>query len=189
MLQDFDFSILTWLQAHRTGFLDTVVPILTRLGDKGVFWILVGVVLLCIPARRRCGISVLAALLASLILGNGLLKHLFGRARPCWLRPIEDMLIAIPKDTSFPSCHALSCFAAAVVIFHYDRRLGVPALVIAGGVALSRLYLYVHFPTDVLAGTVLGIVIGLAVCTLLDRFVFPRFPALTPAREGQDGTI
>lgn len=161
-IQAWDFSVLQWIRnVFGSDGMDWWMPKITLLGDKGLLWIALTLLCLALPARRRCGTAMAGGLLAGLLLGNGLLKHLACRARPCWLREVP-MLIAVPQDYSFPSCHTLSSFCAATVLLYYDRRLGIPAMVAAVLVAFSRLYLYVHFPTDVLAGMLLGIGLGIA---------------------------
>ena len=81
------------------------------------------------------------------------------------------LLVSMPRDFSFPSGHSLSGFIAAVILLRYDRRFGIPALILAILLAFSRLYLFLHFPSDVLAGILLGIGVGLAVSLLGDRFI------------------
>lgn len=103
-----------------------------------------------------------AALVLGLILGNGVLKNLFQRVRPYDLENalVQVPLIAKPGDWSFPSGHTLASFEAATVLMIRDKRFGIPALILACLIAFSRLYLYVHFPSDVLAGAILGIFFG-----------------------------
>lgn len=162
MVQQVDFAILNWIQEHlRCDFLDVLMPKVTLLAENGIVLILLGLVLLCVKRYRVCGAAVLGGLAGGLLIGNGLLKNLIARARPCWLNTDVNLLVAMPLDYSFPSGHTLHCFIAATVLLHYDKRLGIPALAAAVLVAFSRLYLYVHFPSDVLAGAVLGIAIGL----------------------------
>ena len=166
MVQQLDFAILDWIQAHLCcAFLNALMPKVTLLAEYGIVLILLGMALLCIKKYRVCGAALLGGLAGGLLIGNGIIKHLVARPRPCRINTDIPLLIAMPEDYSFPSGHTLHCFIAATVLLHYDKRLGVPALILAILVAFSRLYLYVHFPTDILAGAVLGIGIGmLAVC-------------------------
>ena len=162
MVQQLDYAILDWLQTHlRCAFLDTLMPKVTLLAEYGVVLILLGLVLLCFKKYRVCGAAMLGGLAGGLMIGNVLLKNLVARPRPCWINTDISLLVAMPEDYSFPSGHTLHCFVAATVLMHYEKRLGIPAFVLAILVAFSRLYLYVHFPADVLAGAVLGIGIGL----------------------------
>lgn len=162
MVQQLDYAILDWIQTHlRCAFLDTLMPKVTLLAEYGVVLILLGLVLLCFKKYRVCGAAMLGGLAGGLMIGNVLLKNLVARPRPCWINTDISLLVAMPEDYSFPSGHTLHCFVAATVLMHYEKRLGIPAFVLAILVAFSRLYLYVHFPADVLAGAVLGIGIGL----------------------------
>ena len=170
MIQPLDFAVLDWIQAHlKCGLLDFLMPKVTLLAEGGIFLILVGVALLFWKSRRLCGAAELTGLTAGLLLCNLLLKNLVARPRPCWINTGVQLLVADPTDFSFPSGHTLHCFIAAAVLMRFDKRLGRPMLAIAVLVAFSRLYLYVHFPTDVLAGAALGALIG-----WLTAFVFDR---------------
>ena len=158
-----EFGILYFLQSIRTPWLDVVMKNITHLGDSGIFWILTGLVLFCFKKTRKMGFCVLLSLAGGLLIGNILLKNLVARDRPCWIDPAVQLLIENPGDFSFPSGHTMASFEAAVSIFLYNRRWGAAALVLAALIAFSRLYLFVHFPSDVLTGLVLGVVIALAV--------------------------
>ena len=156
-----DWGILHWIQNNIScPFLDAVVPKLTMLGNAGIIWILAGVLLLCTKKYRRQGALVLMGLLVGLLVGNVALKHLVARSRPCWLDPSVQLLIATPTDYSFPSGHTLSSVIGATILTKTDRRFGYAAIPLAALIAFSRLYLYVHFPSDVLAAAVLGVLIG-----------------------------
>lgn len=149
------------IQKLHTPFLDEVMKGITFLGESGWFWILVAVLLFCQKRTRKIGLAV------GLLLGNIILKPLIARQRPCWLDGSIPLLIASPRDFSFPSGHTLASFEGAVSIFLYRRDWGLWALALAVLIAFSRLYLFVHFPTDVLAGAVLGTAIALGVHRLL----------------------
>lgn len=171
MIQEMDFAALEWIQLNvRCEWLDWLMPKVTLLGEFGLFWIAVTLIMLLVRRHRRCGAMLACGLTTGVIVGNVLLKNLIARPRPCWIDSSVDMLVAVPTDFSFPSGHTLACFVAATVLLRYDKRLGIAALAIAVAVAFSRLYLYVHFPSDVVCGAALGVAIGLAVCFLFDRF-------------------
>lgn len=152
-----DFQILYFINEFHFEILDKIMILITHMGTKGIFWILVGVILLLFKKTRKCGLTVLIALLFSLIVGNILLKNIVARPRPCWIDETINMLIAVPKDYSFPSGHTFASFAAAVSVFLYYKKAGIAAIILAFLIGFSRLYLFVHFPTDVLSGAVLGI--------------------------------
>lgn len=171
-----DFSILYWIQnTFRCAFLDFLMPRITFLGNAGLIWLLIAAVLLFQKKYRRTGILLLAGLLAGVLIGNVALKNLVARARPCWIDTAVRMLVSVPKDFSFPSGHTLSSVIAATVLTGSDRRFGFFAIPAAVLIALSRLYLFVHFPSDVLAAALLGLLIGFAVLIfggkLLDRIL------------------
>ena len=140
------------IQKLHTPFLDEVMKGITFLGESGWFWILVAVLLFCQKRTRKIGLAVALSLAVGLLLGNIILKPLIARQRPCWLDGSIPLLIASPRDFSFPSGHTLASFEGAVSIFLYRRDWGLWALALAVLIAFSRLYLFVHFPTDVLAG-------------------------------------
>lgn len=158
-----DFSVLYGIRhTLECAFLDFFMPKITFLGNAGLIWLLVAFVLLWFPQYRRTGILLLAGLATGALVGNLLLKPLVARPRPCWLDPAVRLLIAVPKDFSFPSGHTLSSTIAATVLTAANRRFAFTAIPLAVLIAFSRLYLFVHFPTDVLAAAILGIGIGLA---------------------------
>lgn len=158
-----EISILDWIQSMRTPTGDAVIPIITKLGDAGIIWILLSVVLLIIPRTRKSGAILAAALCVDVVLCNGVLKNLFRRIRPCDVNMSIQLLIARPDDLSFPSGHTAASFAAvAALMLAGERKLWIPASVLAVFIAFSRLYLYVHYPTDILGGIAVGIFAGYA---------------------------
>jgi len=136
------------------------MPAISSLANHGELWILLAVVLLCFPKTRRMGLTMGLALLIGFLTGNLLLKNVVARIRPYDLADVP-ILVERLKDFSFPSGHTLCSFEGAAVVWLYHRRFGVVALVFAGVMAFSRLYLFVHYPTDVLAGAVMGVGIAL----------------------------
>lgn len=171
-----ELGILDGIQAHfRSDVLDTVMPWITRLGDSGLVWILLGLGLVVFARRERSlGGQVLLGLIFSLILCNLLLKNGVGRVRPCDLNPALALLIPRPEDPSFPSGHTSASFAAVTVLFLRRWKGRWAALVLALLIAFSRLYLYVHFPTDVLGGLATGVLSGWLAVTLWQRWAARR---------------
>lgn len=160
-LLQFDFSVLDYIAEHfRCNVLDTVMPLITQLGNLGSFWILLALLLLCFPQDRARGVQLLLALVLSVLVCNLLLKNLVARIRPYDINTAVQLLIASPQDFSFPSGHTSASFAAVMVLFRTNWQGRWIALAVAILIAFSRLYLYVHFPTDVLGGAAVGTVMG-----------------------------
>ena len=174
-MNEFELRILDFIREHLAcPFLDAVMPVITSLANGGIIWIIAAVLLLIFKKTRKTGFSVALALIGGLIIGNLLLKNLVGRIRPYDLNEGIEILIARLSDYSFPSGHTLASFEAATVLMIRDKRFGIPALILAVIIAFSRLYLYVHYPTDVLAGIILGIIIGFFACKAVD-LLYIRF--------------
>ncbi|WP_367397310.1 phosphatase PAP2 family protein [Clostridium sp. MSJ-8] len=172
VIQSFDFSILDYIRENLSNsLLDNVMPLFTHLGDAGIIWIIITVYLLIIKKYRKYGVIMLLALGLDVLVCNVLLKELVGRARPFEVRPYIDIIINKPKDPSFPSGHTAIAFAAASVLCYMDRRTGIFAIIIASIIAFSRLYLYVHYPTDVLAGIIVGILCGVVAIKIYKKFI------------------
>jgi len=158
----FDLPILDWIAANLwCPFLDVVMPIITLLGDAGIFWIAVAVLFMLTRKHRKTGIGMMLALMMGLLICNIWLKPTVARIRPYDFQ-MEYFMKEIPllagamHDFSFPSGHTIASFEAAVVILLNNKKLGIPAMILAVLIAFSRLYLYVHYPTDVLFSIVLG---------------------------------
>lgn len=168
-----ELNILDLIQSHfRCGFLDWFFSTITKLADSGIFWILLAVTFLFFKKTRKTGLMMGVALLCGLIVGNLTLKPLIARIRPYDLNPSAMLLIDKLHDFSFPSGHTLSSFEGATVLMIRDKRFGIPAIVLASLIALSRLYLYVHYPTDVLVGAILGTTFGflaVAIVNAIDK--------------------
>ena len=157
---NWEFSFLYFLQELHNPVLDVIMVVITTLGDAGILWIATAVAMVFSKKFRKCGIAVGVALLLMEITGNMGLKELIMRDRPCWIDPTVELLVKSPESFSFPSGHTFSSFASAVTIFLYHKRVGVAAIVMAALIAFSRMYIFVHFPTDILGGMVLGILVA-----------------------------
>ncbi|MGM9627881.1 MAG: phosphatase PAP2 family protein [Faecousia sp.] len=163
----FDLPILEWIQAHlQCGFLDFLMPIITLFGDGGVFWIAVAVLLLIFPKTRKTGLGMAFALIMGLLVCNITLKPLVQRPRPYDFQYDNygiyiNLLVERLHDYSFPSGHTIASFEAATVLLKNSKKMGIPAMILAVLIAMSRLYLYVHYPTDVLFSVILGTLFGL----------------------------
>lgn len=171
-----DGNILLFIQEHiRNGFLDVIFPNLTHLGDAGIFWMILTVVLLCFKKTRRAGIYSAIALVVMLLFNNLFLKPLINRTRPY---EVIQGLILIGKpatDPSFPSGHTCASFASCTAICkRVPKYISIPAFILAALIAFSRLYIGIHYPTDVLGGLIIGVAIGIAVNIAADRIMARR---------------
>jgi len=158
---NFDLKLLNLIYGFfHCAFLDAVMPYISSLGDSGAIWIITAVVLMCFKRTRKDGIILSLSLIFCLIIGNMTLKPLIDRPRPYETDTSIILLIKPLNDGSFPSGHTLSSFAAATTLFLSYKTKAIPAFVLALIIAFSRLYLMVHFPSDVFAGMILGIAFG-----------------------------
>ena len=151
-----EFEILYAINNIHNPILDKIMVAITTLGNAGILWIGIAVFLLFIKKTRKCGILMLVSMALGLILGNGILKNVIARERPCWIDTSIPLLIPNPHDFSFPSGHTLASFEAAVMIFLHNKKWGAISFILAILIAFSRMYLFVHFPKDILCGAALG---------------------------------
>ena len=157
----FDWLILNGIQNNLRGqFLDEIMPLITHLGDGGIIWIVLGVGMLLFAKTRRMGLLILLSLGIEALCCNVILKPLVDRARPFSVLPIEQMLIALPSDPSFPSGHTGAAFAVVAALYFNGNKYWLPIGILAILISFSRMYLYVHYPSDVLVGVLLGIMAG-----------------------------
>lgn len=170
----FDLPILDWITEYlHCAWLDWLMPRITVLGDAGIFWIVLTVIFLLIPKYRKAGCAMALSLIIGLLVCNVVMKPLFARMRPYdyqWVHfgRVIPLLIEAETDFSFPSGHTIASFEAATALCIRSRKWGIPALILASLIAFSRLYLYVHYPTDVLCSVILGIGIAFAASKLAD---------------------
>jgi len=172
----FDWAVFQFIEKHLwCPALDIIMTFFTHLGDEGIIWIVVAVVLLFFKKYRKFGIMMVIALVLSLIINDGILKPLFARPRPFMLEAWAGKfnypnLIKRPTDYSFPSGHTSSSFAAAVVLlFTRKKRFSIPALILAFLIAFSRVYLHVHYATDIFAGILVGTLFALSAVFIVNK--------------------
>lgn len=167
-MNPFDQALMDYIQSHcHNAVTDAIFPAVTYLGESGVFWILTALLLVLLGRRsgwRNTGWTMLFAMLLGLLIGEAAIKNIVCRPRPFQCSPSDmPLLIPPPGGWSFPSGHSCASFAAATAVFLRDRRWGAAALLLAALIAFSRVFLFVHFPTDVLAGAALGVLCAIGV--------------------------
>ena len=170
---------MLWIQEHlRSDVLDPIMVFITGLGDIGMIWILIGAVFVAQKEYRKTGLLIWIALLSEYLLVDGVIKNIVMRERPFRAEPLLQALIEHPESWSFPSGHTGSSFAAATVaVLRLPKKFALPCLLLAALIAFSRLYIGVHYPTDVLAGAVVGILTGWLCCRAADW------------QKGREGTV
>jgi undecaprenyl-diphosphatase len=170
-IQSIDNTVIFFVQNYfHNPALDNLMVFLSTIGNTGAVWLLLAALFLFFPRYRKYGVMILLALLFTSLTGEILLKHLVQRVRPCNADLLMPMLISRPNSFSFPSGHTSSSFAAALVIWTANKRFGIFAAVLALLIAFSRLYLFVHYPSDILAGLLLGLLCGALSIRIIDRF-------------------
>ena len=163
----FDLPILDWIAANLwCPLLDTVMPIITMFGDGGIFWIAIAVILMITKKYRKIGLGMAFALLMGLLVCNIILKPGVARIRPYdfqlqYFAKEITLIAGGMHDFSFPSGHTIASFEACTVLMLGNKKFGIPATILAILVAFSRLYLYLHYPTDVFASIILGTLFGI----------------------------
>lgn len=182
---NFDLSVFQWIQSIQNEFFDALMVGITTLGNGGAIFIVLGLALLFTKKNRKAGLAVVVALLVMLLCNDLFLKEIFARPRPFNLLEtdpekyafwgknyIYPELISKPTSFSFPSGHTASAFAAAVALLWHNRKLGVPVTVFAALMGFSRIYVEVHYCTDVIAGVVSGTICAF-IAVVIVKFLFP----------------
>ena len=180
MITQFDFAVLDAIQAIRFPVLDKVMVFVTHLGDEGIIWIALAVLFLCFKKTRKCGVMLGMVLISGLIVGNLGLKNLIARDRPYVQNPdmLDELLIKPLSSYSCPSGHTMSSVECAAVVFLWNKKAGIPALILATLIAFSRMYLYVHFLTDILLGALIGAALAIIVHFVYYKFMYKKIKFL-----------
>ena len=163
-------NILLWIQENlRADWLDPIMIGITYLGNAGIFWIALSILLLCLPRRRKLGLTCGASLIFDLLAVNLFIKKVVARVRPYEVIEGLTKIIGEQSDYSFPSGHTAASFAVAtVLLMRAPKKLSVPMFVLACLISLSRLYVGVHHPTDILGGALIGALCGILAVYLID---------------------
>ena len=166
-----DGNILLWIQEHiRKEFFDPIVIFISSLGNAGWFWLVLLAVLLCIPRYRKAGMTGMVAVLIGFLITNVCIKNMAARIRPYEVVEGLKFIGTKPHDFSFPSGHSTCSIAASAALFAtLPKKAGIPLLVLAILICLSRLYVGVHYPTDVLAGVLIGLFAAMASFYMMNR--------------------
>ncbi len=184
-LLGFDLGVFQWIQGIQNGFLDALMVGVTTLGNAGAIFIVLGLALLFTKKYRKAGLAVLVALIVMLLCSDLFLKEFFARVRPfnlfesnpekyaVWATEyIFPELVYKPSSFSFPSGHTASAFAASTALLWHSRKWGIPTMIFAAVMGFSRIYVQVHYCTDVFAGIIAGAICGL-IAVLIVKFLFP----------------
>lgn len=163
VVKNIDWMILHGIQdTMKCEVLDLIMPKITLLGSAGFIWIIATLFMLISKKYRKYGVMLGVALVIGVVICSAIIKPTIARMRPCWIENV-NLLINNPADYSFPSGHTLASVIGAFMLTAANRKFGFFAIPIASLICFSRLYLYVHFPSDVFTSVILGIAICIAV--------------------------
>ena len=171
-IQYYDDVIINWIGRLHNPVLNRIMIFMSTLGTKGTVWFIICIPFLFNIKTRAVGINFLMALGITSAFGEGLIKHIVCRQRPCHKLEDEDLIVKRPSFYSFPSGHTASSFSiVAVSFFHCDTLMFIGVLILATIISFSRVYLRVHYLTDVICGLVLGILCGSISVGIMDQFI------------------
>ena len=174
-MNNFEIEIIKYINTHFSHpIMDGIFKFISFLGDKGWIWIVIALVLVCIPKTRKAGVCTSIALVLCLLITNLCIKPLVDRLRPYEVETTLKLIIPSLSDGSFPSGHTCASFASVFTISKYYKKWAVPLYVFAFLMGVSRLYLMVHFPTDVIAGALFGTLFGYGAYLITERIWLKR---------------
>lgn len=175
LIQNFDSSMMYKVQELHTPLLNNIMIFFTKIGDAGLFWLVVGLIFLFIKKYRRVGIVLYLSQLLTVIVTT-ILKETIERPRPFTTLADLHPLVAHPTSFSFPSGHSSAAFAGAVIVGYYIKKWIIPAYGVAVLIAFSRLYVGVHYPSDIIVGSIIGILGSVVTIQLVKKFWIPIKP-------------
>ena len=177
-IDKFDNYILFIIEKYvHNRYLDIMMPIVTFMGNLGIIWVVIAITLIVDKPYRVIGNSIILTLIISTIIGEGIVKHIVRRVRPCNRQDNISLLSLKPISYSFPSGHTLSSFAAAEMLSMYFTQYRLVFMSMAFLIAVSRLYLHVHYPTDVIAGFIIGVLCSKIIFIILQEGYIQKFVA------------
>lgn len=170
-INSIDINIMSFIRDYfKCGFLDLLMPIISNLGNSGFIWIIISLILIFNKKYRFAGIVTLLTLLTAVVLGEGIIKNLVQRPRPYAFLDTTSLLVKVPNSYSFPSGHTSTAFGAALVLGNYFKKYKFLIFFFACVIGFSRVYLFVHFPSDVLGGIVIGAISYKLVTYLFNKY-------------------
>ena len=175
LIGNIDINILNFIRENFSNpFMDKLMVGITTLGDSGFIWIVIGILFLLNNKYRKIGIVLLVGLLLTTILGEGIIKNIVQRPRAFITYPDINIIINPPTSYSFPSGHTASSFVSAFIIAYYNKKFGIVTFILATLIGFSRLYLFVHYPSDILVGILLGCIVAIITISLMKNIKFTK---------------
>lgn len=160
---EWEFAFLDFIQNNIANpVLDFVAVFISSFGTMSILWVVLTITFLIVKKTRRLGYAMIIAFVLTFLIGNCIIKPIAARTRPYDINTAIQLIVRPEHDYSFPSAHTFFAFSSATVIFIRYRKAGVFFLIFAVLMGLSRMYLYVHFPTDVICGAIFGVIVGIA---------------------------
>ena len=172
-IQTVDNKVLYNISRMHKPALTKIMVASSRLGNAGFVWWAICIPFFVVPEWRKTGFNFVFALCLAHLMGEIIIKHLVKRTRPCHLLEDEEQIINKPRFYSFPSGHTASSFAAVVpaIVNKNTRKIGIAALIVAILMAVSRIYVCVHYPSDVVGGLIVGLLCGIASCKIFEKLM------------------
>lgn len=159
LIGNLDLGILRFINDNlHNPIMDKIMIIITSLGNGGVIWIGITLIFIITKRYRKIGIMMACGLILNALLGEVILKNIIKRPRPFMNLSEINLLVKIPTTYSFPSGHTASSFVVVGIIFSTLKKYRWQALTLAVLIAFSRLYLFVHYPSDIIGGIILGVI-------------------------------
>lgn len=183
-ITNFDFSVLDALQKIHSPVLNVIMAVFTYLGDAGILWIFLSLVFLRVKKTRQMGAAGGLSLVLEVFISELMIKHLVRRTRPFVVHDWIDTIVHKPSSYSFPSGHTCTSFCFSTAVFCFNRKLGLICYAVSAVIGFSRLYFYIHYPTDVLCGALEGVILGATAA-----FIVKRYAATHPHKDLPDKQV